>query len=282
MIKSLWAGLSGTVSLSLTTASLLAQAPRDIAIERAGYLDWLKKGANSPLAAVAREPVGEGLWLAPDSSDIRLAGIDKHHVVPEGSVVMLHGPGVNKVLRPGQLIHLGAYTIALSGAPSRAVLTVFGEPSGQQPPGYYDYNPSLVFTGELERREPRSTVVLSADGAETDATEIGSFALSLGSPVSLRVLRVPIGGEESELEIFFRDETNGHGTYPAGRFVSLTPLANGRFRLDFNRARNPYCAYSSLYPCPAPWKGNLIPSPVPAGERYSGGGLHAPAVDEMN
>jgi hypothetical protein len=42
----------------------------------------------------------------------------------------------------------------------------------------------------------------------------------------------------------------------------------GRYRLDFNRARNPFCAYSSAYPCPAPWAGNTIPAPVMAGERY--------------
>jgi hypothetical protein len=279
MIKSISAGLS--LSLALTASSLLAQLPRDIVIERAGYLDWLRKGANSPLAAVSREPVGKGLWLGPDSSDIRLPGIERHQVLPEGSVMMLQGPSGNTVLRPGQLAHLGSYTISLSGAPSRAVLTVFGGPSGKQPPGYYDYDPSMVFTGPLERGDSRSTVVLSADGVETQATEVGTFALSLGGPVRLRVVRVPIGGEESELEIFFRDATNGHGTYPAGRFVSLTPLSTSRFRLDFNRARNPFCAYSSLYPCPAPWKGNLIPSPVAAGERYSGGGLEAPPVDEM-
>ena len=66
------------------------------------------------------------------------------------------------------------------------------------------------------------------------------------------------------------------GTYPAGRFVPLVPARGGRYRLDFNRARNPFCAYSSAYPCPAPWRGNTIPAPVEAGERYLGGGLDAP------
>ena len=72
-------------------------------------------------------------------------------------------------------------------------------------------------------------------------------------------------------------ESNGDGTYPAGRFVSLLPLPDGQFRLDLNRARNPFCAYSSAYPCPAPWRGNAIPAPIAAGERYEGGGLAAPS-----
>jgi uncharacterized protein (DUF1684 family) len=91
----------------------------------------------------------------------------------------------------------------------------------------------------------------------------------------LRVRRIPTG-DESELEIYFRDATNGHGTYPAGRFVPLVPLPDGRYRLDFHRARNPFCAYSSAFACPAPWRGNTIEAKVEAGERYLGGGLSAP------
>jgi uncharacterized protein (DUF1684 family) len=59
--------------------------------------------------------------------------------------------------------------------------------------------------------------------------------------------------------------------------VSLVPTGDGRYRLDFNRARNPFCAYSSAFACPAPWRGNAIGAKVEAGERYSGGGLRVPA-----
>jgi hypothetical protein len=282
MRKPLPPGAFSLLFLALAAARLAAQLPRDIAIERAGYLDWLKKGANSPLAAVAREPIGGGLRLGPDGSDIPLAGIEEHRVFLDRAVPMVEGPEGKRALHRGQLVRLGRYTLYLSGESSSAVLTVFGDSSGKQPPGYYDYDPAMVFTGPLERSESGSRVrILSADGMETEATEIGIFVVSLGDSARLRVLRVPVGGsEESELEIFFRDTTNGKGTYPAGRFVSLTPLPNSRFRLDFNRARNPYCAYSPLYPCPAPWRGNVIRSPVRAGERYSGGGLEVPTAEE--
>jgi uncharacterized protein (DUF1684 family) len=73
---------------------------------------------------------------------------------------------------------------------------------------------------------------------------------------------------ESDLEIYFRDATNGDSTYPAGRFVTLLPAGQGKWRLDFNRARNPFCAYSSAFACPAPWRGNAIPAEVRAGEQY--------------
>ena len=92
------------------------------------------------------------------------------------------------------------------------------------------------------------------------------------SSTSLRRYAVPgATPEESELEVYFRDRTNGRGTYPGGRFVSLVPADAGTYILDFNRARNPFCAYSSVYPCPAPWRGNSIPAAIEAGERYAGG-----------
>jgi uncharacterized protein (DUF1684 family) len=126
--------------------------------------------------------------------------------------------------------------------------------------------------------QPGKLRVLALDGIETEAVEAGTVVVPIGgSPVRLRVRRIPTGIEdEAELEIFFRDGTNAEGTYPAGRFVALVPLGDGRYRLDFNRARNPFCAYSSAFPCPAPWRGNRIEAKVEAGERYLGGGLSAP------
>jgi uncharacterized protein len=101
------------------------------------------------------------------------------------------------------------------------------------------------------------------------AAEAGTVDISAGGAATrLTVRRIPGEDDESDLEIYFRDPTNGRGSYPAGRFVSLTPLPDGRYRIDFNRARNPFCAYSSVYACPAPWPGNSLPAPVTAGERY--------------
>jgi uncharacterized protein (DUF1684 family) len=76
------------------------------------------------------------------------------------------------------------------------------------------------------------------------------------------------GEDEAEMQVFFRDSTNGRGSYPAGRFVTLDPAGSGRYRLDLNRARNPFCAYNTVFPCPPPWPGNSIPAAIAAGERY--------------
>ena len=86
----------------------------------------------------------------------------------------------------------------------------------------------------------RRFALLAPDGVEVEATEAGTVRVPLGGVTTpLRVRRIPGDADESDLEIYFRDATSGHGSYPAGRFVSLTPLANGRYRLDFNSRAQP-------------------------------------------
>lgn len=261
-------------------ASLTAQAPTPVVMERAGYLAWLKHAANSPLFAVAQRPVGTGLRLGPPDADVPLEGVAEHRLTGDGGIVRLDGPTEKEQSGGGRSFQLGTYKLFLSSSPSGPVVTVFGPPSGKQPPGYYPYHSSLVFIGPmLPPEQPGKLRVLGTDGIEVEGTEVGAVLVPLGGTTRLRVLRIPLGGEESELEIFFRDGSNGDGTYPAGRFVSLIPAGAGKFRLDFNMARNPFCAYSAIYACPLPWRGNVITQPIRAGERYMGGGLEAPEVE---
>jgi hypothetical protein len=264
----------GLVSCGVAVAHVAAQTPGPaVEAERADYVTWLTTAATSPLAAVAQQPIGAGLRLGPSDAEVPLDGIPEQRVTQNGGAITLTGPGGSRALGRGVPVRLGGYTVTADGPAGRAVLTVFGpHPTGERP-SHYDLAPALVFTGPLLPPATTGTVrVLGPDGIEVEAAETGSVLVPIGgSRVRLLVRRLPTaGGEESELEIFFRDATNGRGTYPAGRFVALIPEREGRFRLDFNRARNPFCAYSSAYPCPAPWRGNVISAPVEAGERYVG------------
>jgi uncharacterized protein (DUF1684 family) len=258
--------------LSLTARPGCAQA--GLAEERAEYLRWLASSPTSPLAAVAQQPIGGGLRLGPADADVPLPGAGEHRVLTRPGGARLEGASGSRIMARGAPVRLGHYTLTVDGPAGREVLTVFGPSRSSKSPRYYDPSPSYVFVGPLAPPERRGTSrVLGMDGIEVEAAEAGSVLVPIGGTrVRLRVLRLPLpGGEESELEIFFRDETNGQATYPAGRFVSLVPAGEGRYRLDFNRARNPFCAYSSAYPCPAPWRGNAIPAAIAAGERYDGG-----------
>lgn len=147
----------------------------------------------------------------------------------------------------------------------------FGPLRNVHPPAWYDFDSAFVVTGTLRPpAAPAARRILRLEGTEAEATEAGTFEATLrGAPVRLTVLRVPDDGtDEAELTIYFRDATSDRGSYPAGRFAVLHPLGGNRYRLDFNRARNPFCAYSTVYPCPVPWPGNTLEAAVAAGERY--------------
>jgi hypothetical protein len=264
------------LALTLVPAVLAAQTPPppDIARERAALTAWLTSDPRSPYAALALQPIGRSLTLGPAPSDIELAGIGRATVSEDGGVVRLAGaaPGTTgRVLPRGRAVPLGPYRMAIEGAVGRSVAVVYGDPRGASAPAFYPYDAALVTVGTLSPATRAGTQrLLAPDGIEVEATAAGTFVGRVGpARIQLVVYRIPGDGDESELLIYFRDQTSDRGSYPAGRFVELEPAADGRYRLDFNRARNPLCAYSSVFPCPVPWPGNSLAIAVTAGERYA-------------
>jgi len=82
----------------------------------------------------------------------------------------------------------------------------------------------------------------------------------------------PLARVRNILFIPFKDKTNGGQTYGGGRYLDLAiPAQAGEVLLDFNKAYNPYCAYSDGYQCPIPPQENHLPVEIPAGEKkYTG------------
>src|SRR5918993_976658 len=106
-------------------STLAAQLPRDLAMERSGYVLWLKEGPNSPLGAVAQQKIGEGLRLGPADADIPLAGTAEYRVYPSGAGVTLEGPEGKKTVIRGALHRIGKYALYVTGLRPGTVLTVF-------------------------------------------------------------------------------------------------------------------------------------------------------------
>ena len=90
-----------------------------------------------------------------------------------------------------------------------------------------------------------------------------------------------VGGKEYRLEpvgepgarqlfFIFADKTNGGDTYGAGRFLYTDPPRGGRVVLDFNKATNPPCAFSTFATCPLPPASNRLPVRIEAGEKRFG------------
>lgn len=68
----------------------------------------------------------------------------------------------------------------------------------------------------------------------------------------------------------FKDHTNGDSTYGGGRYLDfkIGDIADeGALDLDFNKAYNPWCAFSDGFNCPVPPATNHLELEVPAGEK---------------
>jgi hypothetical protein len=257
-----------------------AQSRSQVETERKEFTEWLRTAPVSPLRAVVVRPIGPGLSVGPDTADLPLAGVRPGRLVERDGRVSLTGAGDALSLVRGRPTVLGNWRLVASGPAGRSAVTVYrAAPGKDHPPIYFPYDPANAYVVTLTPvREARSQRLLAPDGVEVEAGDAGTVEVTIaGTPATLHVMRLPGATEdESELEIYFRDATSDHGTYPAGRFVSLIPRSDGRYLLDFNRARNPFCAYNTVYPCPAPWRGNQLAPAIRAGERYAGGDPNTP------
>ena len=70
----------------------------------------------------------------------------------------------------------------------------------------------------------------------------------------------------------FTDETSGKDSYLMGRYIDLqiSDIHGNQVTIDFNKAYNPYCAYTTGYNCPIPPVENHLHTEVKAGEKAYG------------
>lgn len=131
---------------------------------------------------------------------------------------------------------------------------------------YYPENPDLVFVLEPEPF-PMPELVTLRTSTDEEAEYLRWARVRFvvdGQPVSLTLFRDPRSGT---LFVPFRDATSGTETYGAGRYLEPELLPDGRVRLDFNYAYNPYCSYNDCWSCALPPLENHLPVPIRAGER---------------
>lgn len=97
--------------------------------------------------------------------------------------------------------------------------------------------------------------------------EIDGKAYKLAVYQSLRLRNLP--QYRDYLFIPFKDLTNGKESYGGGRYLDLRmkEIEGDKIYLDFNKAYNPYCAFSVGYSCPIPPKENHLKVAIEAGEK---------------
>ena len=122
------------------------------------------------------------------------------------------------------------------------------------------------------RAEPINVPTSGGTSAPEQPYAVLSFTLR-GKPCELTVYRslnlANNPAYRDYLFLPFKDATSGKDTYGGGRYMDLRTgdIQNGQIVLDFNKAYNPYCAYSSGYHCPIPPRTNWLPIALEAGEK---------------
>jgi uncharacterized protein (DUF1684 family) len=144
-----------------------------------------------------------------------------------------------------------------SAAPARA------EFSGLD---YFPIDPAWRVTAELVPYKPaRRIPILDVLGMQGEMASPGALVFELqGTEYRLDpVLEKGV----SDWFIMVADQTSGHETYGAGRYLYVTPPRGGRTVIDFNKAYNPPCAFSNFATCPLPPPQNRLPLRITAGEK---------------
>lgn len=65
----------------------------------------------------------------------------------------------------------------------------------------------------------------------------------------------------------FTDLTNGKTTYAGGRYLDMEIPVGNKIIIDFNKTKNPNCAYNGVYSCPIPPEENHLETLINAGVR---------------
>jgi uncharacterized protein (DUF1684 family) len=140
---------------------------------------------------------------------------------------------------------------------------------------YYPVDPDLVFEDLALQPyvgdEPTSFQIPTSDGKLRPARRAGTFTFELdGAPRRLTAYTFESSPSES-LFVPFLDQTSGHETYGAGRYLDLEPDDDGTYAIDFNLAYHPSCVYAPQYSCPLTPAENRLATRIEAGERLAEG-----------
>lgn len=132
---------------------------------------------------------------------------------------------------------------------------------------YFPVDERFCVEARLERRPvPEEAYLRTNRDGQSTVRYLGDLTFSLeGRRLRLRLYHA---GEGVGTSVFvpFRDATSGSESYGPGRYITLELTEDDHYQLDFNRAFNPYCAYTDAYECGFPPAENDLPIEVRAGE----------------
>jgi uncharacterized protein len=234
-------------------------------------LDWLQAGENvigSSPAADVRLPAGPAVAgrIVIGGDGVTATGEFLHDGAPaDGLPLASDADGEPTMLDLGHLRfclierggRLAIRTWDLEAEPRRTFTGI----------DHWPVDPAWRLDARFEPTPGRTVSVPDVLGIVDEQESPGEVIFEMGG--GLHRLQGLEGGANGELWLVFSDATNGHETYGGGRFLYTSPPERGRIVVDFNRAYNPPCVFSSFATCPLPWPANRLPIRVEAGERHA-------------
>jgi len=141
---------------------------------------------------------------------------------------------------------------------------------------FYPINKKMVVQANVTLLPDEKPFRLTTSSGKTkEAQKYAQFTFSInGKACTLYAYQLLTLKEKAETahELFlpFIDPTCGKESYAGGRYIDLNinDIRDGHITIDFNKAYNPYCAFTTGYNCPIPPRENVLAVPVKAGEKY--------------
>ncbi|MBS1602915.1 MAG: DUF1684 domain-containing protein [Bacteroidetes bacterium] len=146
---------------------------------------------------------------------------------------------------------------------------------------FYGVNPDYRVDCSFERVADSGWFEMQTSGKPKTARKYGRLTFKLhDTTLHLVVFQLQMLLARADTREFlfvgFTDVTSAVDTYGAGRYIDcmIGDIHGNKMVLDFNKAYNPNCAYTSGYNCPIPPRENDLPVAILAGERNYGGKIH--------
>jgi uncharacterized protein (DUF1684 family) len=240
-------------------------------------LHWLTTGSE---LVVGSDPIS-GVHLTGPSAPGRLAtinvGADSVHIrVSTGLDATLNGKPVAEFdMAPGvpadEGLKVGGLTLVVIRRDTRLALRVWDANAPNRVAfkglNWMPIDARWRISARWEphpRTQPRMKV-MNVLGDVVEMQNPGAAIFAVGGK-AYRLEALLEADDAKELFFIFKDGTSNKTTYGAGRYL-YTPLPkNGRVELDFNKAKNPPCAFTDFATCPLPPPGNRLTLDVTAGE----------------
>jgi uncharacterized protein len=136
---------------------------------------------------------------------------------------------------------------------------------------YFDVAPEFVFKSKLYEYSPQDTItIFGTKGEPRKAVRFGFVYFNFqNQQYKINVYQGTTKDGVTYFSIWFTDKTTNKESYGVGRYIEFEKVqdSNHEYKIDFNLAFNPYCAYSPNFSCAIPTKEDYIPIEIRAGEK---------------